>query len=33
MPSARMDPDQKHALKAHWRKWVFPSFGIDRLMR
>jgi hypothetical protein len=25
-----MGPDQKHALKAHWRKWVFPSLGVDR---
>ena len=31
MPSARMGPDQQHALEAHWRIWVLPSFGIDRL--
>lgn len=31
MPSAKMGPDQKHALEALWRKWVFPSSGIDRL--
>ena len=31
MPSARTGPDQKHALEALWRKWVFLSFGIDRL--
>ena len=31
MPFARMGPDQKHALEAHWRMWVFPSVGIDRL--
>src|SRR5579859_4263725 len=24
MPSARTGPDQKHALEALWRKWVFP---------
>jgi hypothetical protein len=24
MPSAKMGPDQKHALEAPWRKWVFP---------
>ena len=33
LPSARMGLDQKHALEAHWRKWVFLSFGIDRLVR
>ena len=32
MPSAKTGPDQKHALEAHWRKWVFLSFGIDRLV-
>ena len=32
MPSAKVGPDQKHALKALWRKWVFPPFGIDRLL-
>lgn len=32
MPSAKTDPDQKHALEALWRKWVFPSSGIDRLL-
>lgn len=32
MPSAKMDPDQKHALEALWRKWVFPPSGIDRLL-
>jgi hypothetical protein len=31
MPSAKVGPDQKHALKALWRKWVFPPSGIDRL--
>ena len=31
MPSAKAGPDQKHALKALWRKWVFPPSGIDRL--
>lgn len=31
MPSAKMGPDQKHALEALWRKWVFPPSGIDRL--
>lgn len=31
MPSARTGPDHKHALEALWRKWVFLSFGIDRL--
>lgn len=31
MPSAKPGPDQKHALKALWRKWVFPPSGIDRL--
>ena len=31
MPSAKMDPDRKHALEAHRRKWVFPSSGFDRL--
>ena len=31
MPSAKTGPDQKHALEAPWRKWVFPSSGIDRL--
>lgn len=31
MPSAKMGPDQKHALEALWRKWVFPSSGLDRL--
>jgi hypothetical protein len=24
MPSAGTGPDQKHALEALWRKWVFP---------
>jgi len=24
MPSAKTGPDQKHALEALWRKWVFP---------
>ncbi len=24
MPSAEPGPDQKHALEALWRKWVFP---------
>jgi len=24
MPSVRTGPDQKHALEALWRKWVFP---------
>jgi len=24
MPSAESGPDQKHALEARWRKWVFP---------
>jgi hypothetical protein len=24
MPSAESGPDQKHALEAQWRKWVFP---------
>jgi len=32
MPSAESGPDQKHALEAHWRKWVFPLPGIDRLV-
>ena len=32
MPSARIGPDQKHALEALWRKWVFLSSGIDRLV-
>lgn len=31
MPSAKVGPDQKHALEALWRKWVFPPSGIDRL--
>lgn len=31
MPSAKMGPDQKHALEALWRTWVFPPSGIDRL--
>ncbi len=31
MPSAKTGPDQKHALEALWRMWVFPSSGIDRL--
>lgn len=31
MPSAKTDPDQKHALEALWRKWVLPPSGIDRL--
>jgi hypothetical protein len=31
MPSAKMDPDQVHALETLWRKWVFPPSGIDRL--
>jgi Transposase IS116/IS110/IS902 family len=32
MPSAESGPDQKHALEAHWRRWVFPFPGIDRLV-
>ena len=32
MPSAESGPDQKHALEAQWRKWVFPLPGIDRLV-
>lgn len=32
MPSAKVGPDQKHALEALWRKWVFPPSGIDRLL-
>jgi hypothetical protein len=32
MPSAESGLDQKHALEAHWRKWVFPLPGIDRLV-
>lgn len=32
MPSAKPGPDQKHALEALWRKWVFPPSGIDRLL-
>lgn len=31
MPSAKMGPDQKHALEALWRMWVFPPSGVDRL--
>jgi hypothetical protein len=31
MPSAKVGPDQEHALEALWRKWVFPPPGIDRL--
>jgi hypothetical protein len=31
MPSAKMGPNQLHALEARWREWVFPSSGIDRL--
>jgi hypothetical protein len=31
MPSAKMGPDQKHALEALSRRWVFPPSGIDRL--
>jgi hypothetical protein len=31
MPSAKTDPDRKHALEAHRREWVFPSSGFDRL--
>jgi len=27
MPSAKLGPDQKHALEALWRKWVFPLPG------
>ena len=30
MPSAKTGPDQKHALEALWRKWVFPFSGFDR---
>jgi len=32
MPSAKPGPDQKHALEALWRSWVFPPSGIDRLL-
>ena len=32
MPSAESGPDHKHALEAHWREWVFPFPGIDRLV-
>jgi len=31
MPSAKMGPDEEHALEALWRHWVFPSSGFDRL--
>jgi hypothetical protein len=33
MPSARTGPDQKHALEALWRKWVFPFFGSTGWLR
>src|SRR5579863_1487822 len=32
MPSAESGPDQEHVLEAHWRRWVFPLPGIDRLV-
>lgn len=31
MPSAKLSPDQKHALEALWRMWVFPPSGFGRL--
>lgn len=30
VPSAKTGPDQKHALEAHWRRWVFRLRGFDR---